>query len=169
MKRAVLAAVIALIAITSACTSEQRPEGVTERWLLSLNQGAAGRPDRYAPDDVSQQVVPGWQDLDPGHFDRIEVEHRIFPKGDVRPDATALVPFRLVTTDGVQTDGVASLEMDGGIWRITNATTGGAPAALSAPFGAGLRGWPIALVVGAVLALAALGLLTIVQRRASAA
>ena len=44
----------------------------------------------------------------------------------------------------------------------TTSTEGGTP------FGAGLPGWPIALAVGALLALAALGLLTIVQRRAAA-
>ncbi len=169
MRRVLLIAVVALAVLSAGCSSEQRPEGVTERWLLSLNQGAAGRPDRYAPAEVSEQVVPGWQDLDPGHFDLIEVEHRIFPKGDVRADVEALVPFRLVTTDGEQTDGVASLEMDGDTWKVTKATTGGAPAELTAPFGAGLRGWPIALAAGAILALAALGLLTIVQRRASEA
>ena len=53
--------------------------------------------------------------------------------------------------------------MDGGTWKVTNATTGGAPAELAAPFGAGLRGWPIALAAGAILAIAALGLLTIVH------
>jgi hypothetical protein len=100
VKRAAFLAFVALVALTSACTSEQRPEGITERWLLSLNQGPAGRPDRFAPDEVSQQIVPGWQDLDPGHLNVVEVS---------RPDLTdgdhPTVGFRIVTVDGNQTLG----------------------------------------------------------------
>ena len=84
MRRALLVAVVALVALTSACSSEQRPEGITERWLLSLNQGAAGRPDRYAPDEVSEQVVPGWHDLDPGFLDVITVEPQVHSVGRAR-------------------------------------------------------------------------------------
>ena len=166
MRRAILVVTVALVALSSACTSEQRPEGVTERWLLSLNQGPAGRPDRFAPEDASQTVVPGWHDLEPGAFDVIEVEPRI---GEGTGDATASVPFRLVSTDGVETDGVAELTLADGTWQVTSAETGSPAPAEGAPFGAGLPGWPIALAVGALLALAALGLLTIVQRRATPA
>ena len=56
--RRALACVLLALAFT-ACTQAARPEGVVENWLRSLNQGAAGRPDRYAPDEVSQRVVPG--------------------------------------------------------------------------------------------------------------
>lgn len=158
-----LVAVVALVALVSACTSEQRPEGVTERWLLSLDQGAAGRPDRFAPDEVSQAVVPGWHDLDPGAFDVIEVGPRLATGSG---DAAASVPFRLVSTDGIETHGVAALTLADGTWQVTRAEIGTMTPAASAPFGAGLPGWPIALAAGALFALAALGLLTIVQRRA---
>lgn len=74
-----------------------------------------------------------------------------------------------VTTDGVETGGVAELALVGNAWRVTAATTGATAPVQGAPFGAGLPGWPIALAVGVILALAALGLLTIVQRRATRA
>lgn len=163
MRRVLLTVVATLLVLTSACTSEQRPEGVTERWLLSLNQGAAGRPDRFAPEEVSQAIVPGWHDLEPGAFGVIEVEPRI---ATGTGDATASVPFRLVSTDGVETHGVAALTLTDGTWQVTSAELSTTAPADGAPFGAGLTGWPIALAVGALLALAALGLLAIVQRRA---
>ena len=166
MRRALLVAVVALVALTSACSSEQRPEGITERWLLSLNQGAAGQPDRYAPDEVSEKVVPGWHDLDPGFLDVITVEPALFIRGAI---PGTLVPFHLVTKDGDEIDGTARLEQIGDSLRITQVSVGGGttPTEGGSPFGAGLPGWPIALAVGALLALAALGLLTIVQRRAA--
>lgn len=167
MRRALLVAVVTLVALTSACSSEERPEGITERWLLSLNQGAAGRPDRYAPDEVSQQVVAGWHDLDPGYLDVITVEpQEFFRRG---PVPGAFVPFHLVTKDGDEIDGTAHLQQTGDSWRITDVGAGTALAEGGSPFGAGLPGWPIALAVGALLALAALGLLTVVRRRATRA
>ena len=114
MKRALLVAVVALVALTSACSSEQRPEGITERWLLSLNQGAAGQPDRYAPDEVSEQVVPGWHDLDPGFLDVITVEPQVHSRS-AGPVPGAFVPFRLVTNDGGRIDGLAHLVPDRGL------------------------------------------------------
>jgi hypothetical protein len=169
VRRALLVAVVAVVALgalTSACSSEQRPEGITERWLLSLNQGAAGRPDRYAPDEVSQQVVPGWHDLDPGFLDVITVEPALFIRGAI---PGTLVPFHLVTKDGDEIDGTARLLQSGDSWRISDVGGGTPSTEGGTPFGAGLPGWPIALAVGALLALAALGLLTIVQRRATKA
>ena len=163
MRRALLVAVLALVTLTWACSSEERPEGITERWLLSLNQGAAGRPDRYAPDEVSQQVVPGWHDLDPGFLDVIKVEPAVFIRGAI---PGTLVPFHLVTKDGDKIDGTARLLQSGDSWRITDVSGGTTPTEGGSPFGAGLPGWPIALGVGALLALAALGLLTVVRRRA---
>ena len=167
MRRALLVAVVALAALTSACSSEQRPEGITERWLLSLNQGAAGQPDRYAPDEVSEQVVPGWHERDPGYLDVITVEPALFIRGAI---PGTLVPFHLVTKDGKEIDGTARLQQIADSLRITQVSVGGGTPATEAgsPFGAGLPGWPIALAVGVLLALAAVGLLTIVQRRAAA-
>ena len=166
MRRAPLIAVVALVALMSACSSEERPEGITERWLLSLNQGAAGQPERYAPDEVSEQVVPGWHDLDPGFLDVITVEPALFIRGAI---PGSLVPFHLVTKDGDEIDGTARLQQIGDSLRITQVGPGIAPTEGGSPFGAGLPGWPIALGVGALLTLAALGLLTIVRRRATKA
>jgi hypothetical protein len=168
VRRALIVAVVALVALTSACSSEQRPEGITERWLLSLNQGAAGQPDRYAPDEVSEQVVPGWHELDPGFLDVITIEPALFIRGAI---PGTFVPFHLVTKDGKDIDGTARLQQIGDSLRITQVSVGGGttPTEGGTPFGAGLPGWPIALAVGALLALAALGLLTIVRRRATKA
>ena len=168
MNRALVVAVVALVALTSACSSQERPEGITERWLLSLNQGAAGQPYRYAPDDVSEQVVPGWHDLEPGYLDVIAVESQQLRRG---PVPGAFVPFNLVTKDGDRIEGVAHLLPNGDSWRIADLDVGAgiAPTEGGSPFGAGLPGWPIAIGVGVLLALAALGLLTIVQRRATKA
>ena len=168
MKRALLVAVVALVALTSACSSEQRPEGITERWLLSLNQGAAGQPDRYAPDEVSEQVVPGWHDLDPGFLDVITVEPKSLAVGRAVPGA--FVPFRLVDErrgrDRWHSRISCQTATPGGSRRVS-IRRGTTPTEGGSPFGAGLPGWPIALAVGALLALAALGLLTIVRRRAT--
>ena len=164
MRRALLVAVVALGALISACSSGQRPEGITERWLLSLNQGAAGQPGRYAPDEVSEQVVPGWHELDPGFLDVITVGPQEFVRRAGFPGA--FVPFHLVTKDGDEIDGTAHLLQDGDSWRIADVGGGTPSTEGGTPFGAGLPGWPIALALGALLALAALGLLTIVQRRA---
>jgi len=167
VRRALLVAVVALVALASACSSEQRPEGITERWLLSLNQGAAGQPDRYAPDEVSEQVVPGWHELDPGFLDVITVEPQQFIRRAGFPGA--FVPFHLVTKDGDEIDGTAHLLPTGDSWRIADVEDGASPTEGETPFGAGLPGWPIAVAVGVLLALAALGLLTIVRRRATRA
>jgi hypothetical protein len=165
VRRALLVAVVVLAALTSACSSEQRPEGITERWLLSLNQGAAGRPDRYAPDEISEQVVPGWHELDPGFLDVITVEPQEFVRRAGFPGA--FVPFHLVTKDGDEIDATAHLLQTGDSWRITDVGGGTATAEGGTPCGAGLPGWPIALGGGVLLSLAALGLLTIVRRRAT--
>jgi hypothetical protein len=166
----VIVVAIVLMATLPACERTERPEGVVERWLVSLNQGAAGRPDRYAPDDVSEQVVPGWRELNPGQLDRIEVgAHTLDP-----PSHLPAVPFRVVTVDGVQTVGTAHLEEGPSGWQIVSADAetylpSYAPpfsADAGSPFGEGLPGWPIALAVGAALALGAVALVTIVQRRA---
>lgn len=159
----VAALAAALCLLLAACTQEARPEGVAENWLRSLNQGAAGRPDRYAPDDVSEQVVPGWRDLEPGQIDKIEV----YPA-----DAIGDVLFRITTADGDVTTGTAHLFGGSDGWRVTSVdiapddfvipvmkdTSGGLPA-----------GWPLAALAAVVFALLALGLLTLVRRGATKA
>jgi hypothetical protein len=93
MRRLLL--LLALVAAAApGCAPTERPEGVVERWLLSLNQGAAGHPDRYAPARLSDAVLPGWRDRDPGALDVIEV-------GVTRPgrEGTLLVPFQVTRVD----------------------------------------------------------------------
>jgi hypothetical protein len=91
-------ALLVLLLLTAAlvlagCGHTDRPEGAVERWLTSLNQGAAGRPGRYANPAESNLVLPGWRGCDPGALDTIEV-------GNSRSTGTsavesAAVPFRV--------------------------------------------------------------------------
>jgi hypothetical protein len=169
--RRLFAVVLACALLLVACRQQARPEGVVESWLRSLNQGAAGRPDRYADDDVSQQVVPDWRDLDPGHLDRVEV-------AAATAGPSPAVGFRITDVDGRVTSGTAHLAPDGASWRVTAVdvvpTTGAtvvAPTAAGTP--ATLVGlptaWPVALAVGGALAAIALALLAVVRRRAAPA
>jgi len=66
---------------------------VVERWLISLNQGKAGAPQKYAPARVSNQVLPGWQSCDPGGLDVIEVGAHA--NGTEGFPAQVIVPYRL--------------------------------------------------------------------------
>jgi hypothetical protein len=99
VRRALLAAV-ALLSL-AACSAPERPEGIVERWLLSLNQGSAGEPLRYGYRGVSDAVLPDWSSAETGTFDVIEV-------GPAAPchergliaTCVASVPFRIVTVDG---------------------------------------------------------------------
>jgi len=119
---AVLVAVATLL--LPACAGTDRPEGIVERWLTSLNQGAAGRPSRYAPDSVSQEILPNWRNLDPGELDVIEVgKGRTF----ISKEGGARVPFRVVDTSGREVRATALLERNpdgtgGTIVRIEPAT-----------------------------------------------
>jgi hypothetical protein len=89
--------VLLTLAALSSCATSERPEGIVERWLISLNQGAAGDPGTYAADELSQAVLPDWDELEPGQLDVIEV-------GRARegPNGTVLVPFqvRYLVEDG---------------------------------------------------------------------
>ena len=96
MKRAFLLLAVGAL-ILPACGGTDRPEGVVERWLVSLNQGKAGEPEKYAPDALSQQILPNWQSRDPGELDVIEVGKGRFT--DVE-GATFDVPFRMVQVNG---------------------------------------------------------------------
>jgi phage terminase large subunit-like protein len=154
-----------LCILLAGCTQEARPEGVAESWLRSLNQGAAGRPDRYAVDAVSEQVVPGWRDLEPGQLDTIEVALT------TRTDTAADVSFRVVDVDGKATAGTAHLQADGDSWTIAGvdvSTSDRVVTDTSARGGLPL-GWPIAVLAAVVLALLALGLVTLVRNGATRA
>jgi hypothetical protein len=156
----VLACAVAALAL-AACAREARADGIVENWLRSLNQGAAGAPDRYAPDAVSEQVLPGWHDLDPGQLDTIEVGTA------TTTDAGRDVAFRIVDIDGAETIGVAHLVAEGDSWSIASVD----PAASTAPLERSqpdrlLPGWPLAVLIAVVLTLAAVGALTLVRRGA---
>jgi hypothetical protein len=84
VKIVIIAAALATLAL-SACAGQERPEGIVERWLLALNQGAAGEPDRYAPNAASEEILPGWEHLDPGELDVVEVARARTPGGDPAP------------------------------------------------------------------------------------
>jgi hypothetical protein len=103
MKRALFVLVVAAL-VLPACGGTDRPEGVVERWLVSLNQGKAGEPEKYAPDVLSQRILPNWQSRDPGALDVIEV-------GKGRPsDVEAVtydVPFRVAEVNGSEVSLIA--------------------------------------------------------------
>lgn len=112
MRRAALA-LVALVLALPACAGTERPEGIVERWLISLNQGAAGEPERYADDTLSDSVLPRRERLEPGGLDVIEV-------GDARagPGGSFLVPFQVVELDGTAARAFAVLERRDGSLRI---------------------------------------------------
>jgi hypothetical protein len=116
--RRLMAASLVFLAL-SACGETQRPEGIVERWLQSLDQGRAGTPERYATtDEVSEEVLAGYRDLAPGQFDVIEVGEAREPAGVTRPDSSRIVPVRIVTTDGVeQRLNVVTVPLAAG-WRV---------------------------------------------------
>lgn len=109
MRRVIIAAALAPLAL-SACAGQERPEGIVERWLLALNQGAAGEPELYAPNAASEEVLPGWEHLDPGELDVVEVARARTPRGDPCAEGTSFVPFRVVRLDGSQLRSGACVE-----------------------------------------------------------
>jgi hypothetical protein len=86
--------------LLAGCGHTDRPEGVVERWLIALNQGAAGRPGVYAPELLSQGVLPNWQDCEPGAIDLIEVGRGLEATALPKVAGTQyLVPYRIEYTD----------------------------------------------------------------------
>jgi hypothetical protein len=159
-------ALLGVLVALAACTGQERPEGIVERWLLSLNQGAAGRPDAYAPEDVSRQVVPGWDELDPGELDVIEVGRAATGEGGMRQ-----VPFRVVTIDGDELIGLANVDDGRVVGIVTSAQTPigplpseGGPSGLEPVHAAG---WLAALAVAGVLIACSWTLMTVVRRRSA--
>jgi hypothetical protein len=103
MKRQMFLFVAAAL-LLPACGGTNRPEGVVERWLVSLNQGKAGEPGNYAPEALSQQILPNWQSRDPGELDVIEVG-----RGETGGGPTYFVPFRVKRLDGHEMTGTAEV------------------------------------------------------------
>lgn len=162
-----LAIAVVLLVSLGACASADRPEGTVERWLTSLNQGEAGRPDRYADDAVTAQVAPSWEAEEPGWIDTISVGAAT--EGDTGDRS---VTFRIVPLEGNPVSGTATVETrtieDGTSEPVVTAVTVGA---VSVPAGAwhddaGGSAWLIAAGIGVVIALAATALVGRVDRTA---
>jgi hypothetical protein len=167
VRRVVIAAVLTTLAF-SACASQERPEGIVERWLLALNQGAAGEPERYAPSAASEEVLPGWEHLDPGELDVVEVARGGTPRDDTCAEGTWFVPFRVVRLDGSQLRSVACVA---GV-RVTQLTerivstdptfpSEGGPPIQDERAGV----WGIAIGVGVALVIVGEGLMRLVRLR----
>jgi hypothetical protein len=84
------------VMILAGCSSQERPEGIVERWLLALNQGGAGEPLRYAHVDVTDALAAEWRSAELGTFDVIEVGRATAGCGV----SGSFVPFRVVRLDG---------------------------------------------------------------------
>jgi hypothetical protein len=155
--RRTLAFLLTVLALSSCATSE-RPEGIVERWLISLNQGAAGDPDAYAPRGVSDRVVQRWDELEPGELDEIEVGRATSGEG-----GTVIVPFRIVSVDGAVLVGTATVRGD----RVLDARRTAEIPALPSEGGPALdRGtgpaWLAALGLAGLLVLVTIGLMRLV-------
>jgi hypothetical protein len=160
-----------VVLVLPACASTERPEGLVERWLVSLNQGAAGRPEEYAADDLSEQILPSFRTADPGELDVIEV-------GTAAVDDSGLsarVRIHIERLDGTAIDAAARIDrLDGGDGRYIEALepAGDAPA-LPSDGGpsigtAEVPAWLAALGVAGVLIALTAGLMALVpERRAS--
>ena len=95
--------ILAVSLVLGSCATGTRAEGVVERWLVALNQGSAGRPGAYAQPDLSERIVPGFERVEPGELDVIEV-------GRGTPGCGVsgwFVPFRVVRLDGTDVRSVA--------------------------------------------------------------
>jgi hypothetical protein len=163
---------LAATAVLAACGQTDRPEGVVERWLLSLNQGAAGEPGAYADDALSQQILPAWQQADPGQLDVIEVGRGATVLVGVHSAApgSTFVPYRVQQLDGPEVTGIAQVE-DGRVVALLPADP-----SLAVPSEGGTRigdssAWLWAVAVAAGLVLCVLSMLvmwTVGRERATA-
>lgn len=168
--RLLLLMVVALM-LVPACGHTDRPEGVVERWLISLNQGKAGRPATYAPDRLSEKILPNWSSRDPGDIDLIEVGKGTF-FGPAPGTNNAAVPFRVKRLDGWSITAIAELNRAStGDWQIDAIGAQKDFANLKLPSEGGQRVggapvtlWLAALGVALLLVLVSAGLMAIVGR-----
>jgi hypothetical protein len=149
VKRALAFAFVVLS--LASCSGRERPEGTVERWLVSLNQGPAGEPGRYASRQLSDRVLPNWETGDPGRMDVIEVG-RATPTCGV---SGWFVPFRVVRQDGSTFRALACTDR-GSIVELFGAGQAKAIEALPSeggpPIGSvGPTAWILAAAVGVVL------------------
>jgi hypothetical protein len=166
--RRLVVPLVLLGALLPACAQDERPEGIVERWLVALNQGAAGRPERYASDELSEEVLPGWKDLEPGELDVIEVGSSARDENDLG----ANVGFRVERLDGSILERAARVErLDGSPdWHVERLGPPGDAPALPSRGGpaigaAGLGWWVGALGAAIALVLASVALMAVVRRR----
>jgi hypothetical protein len=166
---------VALLMLSS-CAAQERPEGIVERWLLALNQGSAGEPGHYAPESLSQTVLPDWRQAEPGHFDVIEVQ-----PADVRGCSEAVVgdscepqglmasvPFNLEDTRGAAFGFEVFLVQHEGTWQAVALELVDHPTTLREPGWPSILGWTpwvVALGVGVGLVIGGEGLMRFVRRR----
>jgi len=163
-------AVFFLLLALSACAAQERPEGIVERWLLALNQGRAGEPDRYAEPSVSSRILPGYATVDPGEFDVVEVG-RATPSCGV---SGWFVPFRVVLLSRTEIRSVACTDA-GRVVELIRTRSNEAPDNLDAlpseggpAIGsAGTSGWLLALGTGMGLILLSEAAMRLVRRGAS--
>jgi hypothetical protein len=149
---------------------------------LSLNQGAAGTPDRYggqAAIEAANAILPDWRTRDPGSLDRIEVDGNPgWAKGMIPPmPPLREVPFRIETTDGRVIQGVVDVAPCGGgsapgaRWCVANAGLGGVTLQVGSTWstGADPAAWGWAVGAAILLALLAVVLVSAVRRSAARA
>lgn len=138
MRRVAALGALSLALLSPACAGAERPEGVVERWLVSLNQGEAGAPERYVIEGtdariLGDRVVEGWREAEPGELDRIEVGLAGPVVAAVPGETDTLnacaeggctpVRFRVVDLDGRETRGIAYLGLVDGGYRIADVRT----------------------------------------------
>jgi hypothetical protein len=158
---------VVLLALVG-CGDRARPEGLVERWLLSLNQGAAGRPERYADAGTSRRVLPGFERRSPGDLDVIEV-------GAARRNKCSFdVPFRVVTVDGGEVTGFAVIPicptapiLPIGSLELRQLPAGVFPSGGGSAFGTDrAAAWAVAAAVAVAITVISIGLMELVRRTA---
>jgi hypothetical protein len=164
-----LFAATAAVLVLFACGGAERPEGIVERWLTSLNQGKAGRPELYASDSLSQQIVPDWEGREPGELDLIEVGRAGRASG---PDSW-YVPFRVEFVSGQAVQRAVIVSTRRGAPRVVSFTgvvedhllpSEGGPTVA----GGGFVAWLAAIGVAALLVLGSSAIMSVVRRRTPA-
>jgi hypothetical protein len=93
--------IVLAVALLVACASSERPEGIVERWIVSMNQGIAGEPWRWAFDGATVATSPTWDTDEPGSIDS-------FSLGSARAEGDRfVVPFSIERLDGTVISGDA--------------------------------------------------------------
>jgi len=152
----------------AACATAERPEGIVERWLISLNQGAAGEPDTYAADKVSRLLVPDWDLTDPGELDRIEVGRgRVEGPFLLGEEGQYVVPFLIDHLHEGELRATAILRMRADGWRVEAISLGTFGLRLPSEGGRPLSGvgaiaWLVAIGSAALVILLTAGLMRLV-------